>query len=91
MDDGFDGSRRWELLLCLGASSSICGDTSRGFVTQGNDSGVCLLVRPVEDKKELPNLDIEALARNPKFGDGTLPYRSIDCPNIQQFWVKHKS
>lgn len=74
MDDGLVGSRKWELRLCFGASSS----TSRGFVTEGNVSGVCLLVR-VEDKKELPNLDVEELARKPKLGDGRLPYRSIDC------------
>lgn len=73
-DDGFDGSKEWVLSLCFGASSS----SRRGFVTQGNDSGVCLLVS-VEDMNELPLLDIEELARKPKFGDGTLPNISIDC------------
>lgn len=74
IDEAFEGSSVWELRLCFGASSS----TSRGFVTEGNVSRVRLLVRE-EDKKELPSLDIEELARNPKLGDGRLPYRSIDC------------
>ena len=39
---------------------------------------MCLLIKD-EEIKELPNLDNEVVPRNPVFGDGTLPYRSMDC------------
>jgi len=49
-----------------------------GFFSACNISRVCLLVKD-EEIKELPNLDSDVVPRNPIFGDGTLPYRSMDC------------
>lgn len=39
---------------------------------------MCLLDKD-EPRKELPNLVSDEVPRNPIFGDGTLPYRSMDC------------
>lgn len=73
LQDRWGGSKVWELRRCCSSAGCI-----RGFLTDGSLSGVCLFVR-VEDRKELPNLDNEGAPRNPILGDGTLPYRSMDC------------
>ena len=70
---GMGGSRECELRLCC-----CCCSSNNGFVTDGNVSGVCLLVSD-EERNELPNLDNVGVPRNPMLGDGTLLYKSIDC------------
>jgi hypothetical protein len=67
------GSRECELRLCC-----CCCSSNSGFVTDGNVSGVCLLVSD-EERNELLNLDNVGVPRNPMLGDGTLLYKSIDC------------
>lgn len=70
---GRGGSKACELRLCC-----WCCSSNKGFVTVGNVSGVCLLVRD-EERNELPNLDSVGVPRNPMLGDCTLLYKSIDC------------
>lgn len=62
--------------VCRGCSSSV--GFKSGFFSGCNTSRVCLLVKD-EEIKELLNLDSDVVPRNPIFGDGTLPYRSMDC------------
>lgn len=67
-------------MLDIGTGCSSALGCNRGFATEGNVSGECLLVRViVEEIKEPPKVDNPGGPRNPIFGDGTLPYRSIDC------------
>jgi len=80
--DVIGASRERELRLC-GGSCSSSGFCSRGFTTEGNDSGVYLLVSE-EERNELPNLDSVGVPKNVRFGDGTLLYKSMDC-------LKHQS
>lgn len=69
--DSCEGSK-----VCRSCSSSV--GCKSGFFSGCNISRVCLFVKD-EEIKELPNLDRDVVPRNPIFGDGTLPYRSMDC------------
>lgn len=75
--DGVGGSREWELRLCWGSFSSSAAGT-RGSFKEGNISGVCLRVSD-EERNELLKRDNVGVPKKFRLGDGTLPYKSIDC------------